>query len=82
MPDPNPSNLSWREAITQVLQGNPEAMHYSEIAEAIAEQQLRTEFGATPAATINSIISTSLQNEGNGSPFIRAEVSHFHTAIS
>jgi hypothetical protein len=68
MPD-----LSWRDAITQVLQGNPEAMHYTEIAEAIAEQQLRVEFGATPAATVNSIISTSLQNEGNASPFIRVD---------
>lgn len=67
------ADLSWRDAITQVLQGNPEAMHYTEIAEAIAEQQLRTEFGAIPAATVNSIISGSLQNEGNNSPFIRVD---------
>lgn len=68
MPD-----LNWRDAISQVLRANHEAMHYAEIAEAIAEQQLRTEFGATPAATVNSIISTSLQNEGHASPFIRVE---------
>ena len=65
--------LNWRDAITQVLQSSPEAMHYSEIAEAIAKQELRTEFGATPASTVNSIISVSLQNEGNSSPFIRVE---------
>jgi HB1/ASXL restriction endonuclease-like protein with HTH domain len=68
MPD-----LSWRDAIVQVLQGSPEAMHYTAIAEAIAKQELRTEFGATPAASVNATISTSIQNEGNDSPFIRVE---------
>jgi HB1, ASXL, restriction endonuclease HTH domain len=67
------SNLSWRDAITKVLQGSTEAMHYTEIAEAIAQQQLRSDFGATPAATVNSIISVSLQEEGTNSPFIRVD---------
>ncbi len=67
------ADLSWREAITQVLQNSPEAMHYTDIAQAISEQQLRTEFGATPASTVNSVISTSLQTEGSSSPFIRVE---------
>lgn len=47
-------------------------MPYTDIAEAIAEQKLRTEFGATPANSVNSTISSSIQNEGEGSPFIRA----------
>jgi hypothetical protein len=47
-------------------------MHYTDIAEAIAEQGLRSEFGATPAASVNATISVSLQNEGEESPFIRA----------
>ena len=68
MPDP-----SWRDAIKQVLQSSPEPMHYTAIAEAIAEQQLRTEFGATPAATVTSTVSTSLQAEGTNSPFIRVD---------
>ena len=68
MPD-----LSWRDAIIQILQASPDAMHYTDIAEAIAEQELRSEFGATPAATVNSIISTSLQTEGNNSPFVRVD---------
>jgi hypothetical protein len=46
-------------------------MHYTDIAEAIAEQQLRTELGATPASTVSSTITTSLNNEGEDSPFIR-----------
>src|SRR3989442_101561 len=46
-------------------------MHYTEIAEAIAGRGLRSEFGATPAASVNATISVSLQNEGASSPFLR-----------
>src|SRR5262245_52960210 len=63
--------LGWREAIVQVLKGHSEPMHYAAIAEAIADQGLRTEFGATPAASVNSIISVSIQNEAEKSPFLR-----------
>jgi len=66
MPD-----LSWREAIIRVLQGYAEPMHYAAIAEAISGQQLRTELGATPAATVNSTITSSMNNEGEDSPFQR-----------
>lgn len=68
MPD-----LSWREAITQVLQTSSEAMHYTDIADAITQQALRAEIGATPAATVNSVISTSLLNEAERSPFVRVD---------
>jgi len=44
MPD-----LSWREAISQVRGVASEPMHYTEIAEAIAEQGLKTEVGTKPA---------------------------------
>ena len=67
------ANLAWREAIIQVLQGSEEAMHYVDIAESIVEGEVRTDVGATPAATVVSIISTSLQAEDGSSPFIRVE---------
>lgn len=67
------ANLSWRDAISEVLNSSTEAMHYTDIAEAIATQQLRTDFGATPAASVNATISMSIQNEGNNSPFIRVD---------
>jgi HB1/ASXL restriction endonuclease-like protein with HTH domain len=35
-------NLSWKDAIIRVLQDSPGAMHYTEIAEAIAKQNLRS----------------------------------------
>lgn len=38
-------------------------MHYTAIAEAIAEQGLRTEIGANPASSVAAIIATQLQKE-------------------
>jgi len=67
------SDNSWRDAIIKVLEGSSEAMHYTDIAEEIAEQGLRTEFGATPAASVAGIISKSIADEGPKSPFVRDE---------
>lgn len=72
MPD-----LNWRDAIVHVLKSSPEQMHYTAIAEAITEQGLRKEVGATPASTVNATISMSLQNEGEKSPFVRASRGHY-----
>jgi len=63
--------LNWRDAIIHVLQGQSDPMHYTDIAEAIAEQGLRSEFGATPAATVNATISISINMDKDRSPFIR-----------
>jgi hypothetical protein len=71
------SDLSWRDAIIQILRGNPEPMHYAEISEEITKQGLRTEVGATPARTVIATISMSLQNEGEGSPFVRVGRGHY-----
>jgi len=65
------AEIGWRDAIIQVLRNSSEPMHYADIAEKIAEQALRSDFGATPASTVNAIISVSLQKEGEYSPFIR-----------
>ncbi|MEW4451971.1 HTH domain-containing protein [Bremerella sp. JC817] len=65
------TDLGWREAIVKVLQDAGEPMHYTEIAEAIADQELRTDFGANPATSVNSTISQSLQNDADSSLFIR-----------
>jgi len=49
-------NLGWREAIIEVLKAAAEPLHYTDIAEQIAEQGLRSDFGATPAASVSWII--------------------------
>lgn len=69
----NRNNMAWLEAIIKVLQENGEPMHYTEIAAAISGQQLRVDLGATPATTVNTYISTSINNNAENSPFIRVE---------
>lgn len=66
MPD-----LGWREAVVKVLESNRGPMHYTDIAEAIVEQKLRVDFGATPATSVNVAITYSLKNDGFESPFVR-----------
>lgn len=66
MPD-----MPWKEAIIKVLNESDTAMHYSDIAEQVVESGLRKSVGATPAATVNAYIGTSLNDEGIESPFIR-----------
>ncbi len=64
-------NLGWREAIIEVLTDATEPLHYTDIAEQIAERNLKTDFGATPAASVNATISVSLNDDGERSPFVR-----------
>lgn len=65
------AELSWREAIVKVLEDSGEPMSYRDIAEEIAKQGLRAEYGATPSATVNATISTSLTKDEEKSPFVR-----------
>ncbi|MGH7626931.1 MAG: winged helix-turn-helix domain-containing protein, partial [Gemmatimonadaceae bacterium] len=48
-------------------------MHYTDIADAITGGGLKSTLGATPAATVNSVINVSIDKEGNSSPFIRVK---------
>ncbi len=63
------TNISWEQAIRQVLQKADGALHYSEIAEQIVSQGLRKSVGATPSMTVSSYLSTSLR--GEDSPYLR-----------
>lgn len=65
------AHKSWREAIMTVLRDSAEPLHYAQIAERIAERKLRADLGATPAATVASMVSVSISNEGEKSPFVR-----------
>lgn len=65
------SDLSWRDAVVEVLRQSSEAMHYADIADAITEQKLRIHVGATPAQSVSYALTTSLNKEGPSSPFIR-----------
>lgn len=68
-----PEELTWRAAITKVLETAKTSLHYTEIAETIQTDGLRQHFGATPAATVNAQISSSIKHEGQQSPYVRVE---------
>jgi len=65
--------LGWREAIIEVLKSSDGAMHYADIASAIAERKLRTHFGATPDSTVNANITDSLKYDTDKTPFVRVD---------
>jgi hypothetical protein len=66
-----PAELTWRKAIDKVLSTSPTALHYNEIAERIIAEGLRSNLGATPAATVNAQISSSIKHDGVTSPYVR-----------
>lgn len=62
---------SWKEAIKKVLKESTSPLHYTEISDRILSQGYYGTNGATPAATVNAQIASSIKNEGEKSPFIR-----------
>lgn len=64
-------SMSWREAIAKVLSEADSPLHYSEISEKVLSQGYYKTDGATPAATVNAQVSSSIKHEGESSPFIR-----------
>ena len=72
-----PNEMNWDDAIRNVLKDSNDAMHYSEIANAIRDRELRRSYGATPAQTVNAIISTSIKEQEN-SPYIRISRGYYH----
>jgi hypothetical protein len=67
------SDLGWREAVVKVLEESGGPMHYADIADTIVEQKLRISIGATPATSVNVVISDSIKNDGVKSPFVRVD---------
>ena len=63
--------MSWREAIERVLAEEARALHYSEISELVLSKGYYTTQGATPDATVNAQITSSIKHEGEKSPFLK-----------
>lgn len=62
---------SWKEAIKKVLAESSTPLHYTEISEQILSRGYYETDGATPAATVNAQLASSIKHEGEKSPFIR-----------
>lgn len=61
--------LTWRAAIEKVLRDASGAMHYQDLTDKIVELRLRTDLGATPAATVSAHLSVGIKNEGSDCPW-------------
>jgi hypothetical protein len=68
----NPLEKSWKAAIKRVLMESDAPLHYTEISEQILARGYYETDGATPAATVNAQLSSSVKHDGDKSPFIRA----------
>lgn len=64
-------SMSWREAIEKVLAEEARPLHYSEISELILSRGYYKTEGATPDATVNAQITSSIKHEKEKSPFIK-----------
>lgn len=62
---------SWKEAIKKVLAESSTPLHYTEISEQILSRGYYETDGATPAATVNAQLASSIKYDGEKSPFIR-----------
>lgn len=67
------AKLNWQDAIVKVLHEAGKPLPYAEIAQAIIDGGLRKSVGATPASTVAAVVSMSLKNEGDASPFFKPE---------
>jgi hypothetical protein len=71
------NNLSWREAIIEVLKTSNTPMPAADIVAAIKERSLRNVTGNTPAATVAAQIYASIKREGASSPFVHSGPNEF-----
>jgi hypothetical protein len=62
---------SWKEAIKKVLSESETPLHYTEISEQILSRGYYETDGATPAATVNAQLASSIKHDTQNSPFIR-----------
>lgn len=70
--------MKWIDAIKRVLQEEGQALHYEEISQKIIEKGYRDKVGATPAATVVSIITTDITKNNENSAFIRVGLGEYY----
>ncbi len=67
------SELKWKEAIVKVFEDDKKALHFTEIAELIAERGYRKSLGATPQATVIATITTDIKSKKVESVFAKID---------
>lgn len=71
------AELKWKEAIEKVLDEEKKQLHYTEIAELIAERGYRKSLGATPQDTVSANITTDLNANKDKSIFARVDKGYY-----
>lgn len=67
------AELKWKEAIVKVFEDEKKALHYTNIAELIAERGYRKSLGATPQDTVSSNMTTDINNNKEKSIFAKVD---------
>ena len=65
------SELTWKKAIEKVFLEERRALHYTEVAEIIADRAYRTKMGRTPQDTVSAQMTTDINKNGDHSVFVK-----------
>lgn len=71
------SDLKWKEAIKKVLEEEKKALHYTVIAELIAEKGYRKSLGATPQDTVSANMTTDINTNKEKSIFAKVDRGYY-----
>lgn len=71
------AELKWKEAISKVLEEEKKALHYTNIAELIAERGYRTSLGATPQDTVSANLTTDINSNREKSIFAKVDKGYY-----
>lgn len=66
-------DLKWIDAIIKVLQEEQRPMHYTEIAQLVAERGYRKSLGATPQDTVSALVTSDIKKNKSNSFFLRID---------
>jgi predicted GIY-YIG superfamily endonuclease len=67
------ADLKWKDAIEKVLNEEKKQLHYTEIAELIAERGYRKALGATPQDTVSANLTTDINTKKENSIFAKTD---------
>ena len=71
------ADLKWKEAIVKVLTEEKKQLHYTEIAELIAERGYRKSLGATPQDTVSANLTTDIKSKKEKSIFAKTAKGYY-----
>jgi hypothetical protein len=71
------AELKWKEAIEKVLDEEKKQLHYTEIAELIAERGYRKSLGATPQDTVSANLTTDINTKKDNSIFAKTAKGYY-----